>query len=200
MHQPGACSTCAGDIKPAIHRDEKQPIHIPTRIPMAHSFEIYFTGRDDPRNGCIVIGEDTKPVFFEFETQYLSPSSARTTISSNRSPVAALDWLNGGLGVATIGDREIPMAHLVQQGSSTSARRFPSADGRQYEWRKCHADPRSYELFSGPNTRIAKFQKLSQATPIGPSHGTLQYSFSHDLLLLEALIALNLNRWLDWTG
>ncbi|KAG2349602.1 hypothetical protein BDR05DRAFT_1055243 [Suillus weaverae] len=112
---------------------------------MAHSFEIYFTGRDDPRNGCIVIGEDTKPVFFEFETQYLSPSSARTTISSNRSPVAALDWLNGGLGVATIGDREIPMAHLVQQGSSTSARRFPSADGRQYEWRKCHADPRSYE-------------------------------------------------------
>lgn len=59
----------------------------------------------------------------------------------------------------------------------------------------------SYQkLFSGPNTRIAKFQKLSQATPIGPSHGTLQYSFSHDLLLLEALITLNLNRWLDWTG
>ncbi|KAG1877808.1 hypothetical protein DFJ58DRAFT_7429 [Suillus subalutaceus] len=185
---------------------------------MAHSFEIFFTGRDDPRNGCIVIGEDTKPVFFEFETQYLSPSSARTTISSNRNPVAALHWMNGGLGVATIGDREIPMAHLVQQGSSTSARRFPSADGRHYEWRKCHADPRSYEvsppqyfkyrplqlnlqkLFSGPNTRIAKFQKLSQATPIGPSHGTLQYSFSHDLLLLEALVTLNLNRWLDWTG
>ncbi|KAG1782780.1 hypothetical protein EV702DRAFT_1176955 [Suillus placidus] len=162
---------------------------------MAHSFEIYFTGRDDPRNGCIVIGEDTKPVFFEFETQL-----EQATPNFNRSPVAALDWLNGGLGVATIGDREIPMAHLVQQGSSTSARRFPSADGRQYEWRKCHADPRSYELFSGPNTRIAKFQKLSQATPIGPSHGTLQYSFSHDLLLLEALVALNLNRWLDWTG
>ncbi|KAG2147118.1 hypothetical protein BD769DRAFT_1625035 [Suillus cothurnatus] len=154
---------------------------------MAHSFEIYFTGRDDPRNGCIVIGEDTKPVFFEFETQYLSPSSARTTISSNRHPVAALHWLNGGLGVATIGDREIPMTHLVQQGSSTSARRFPSADGHHYEWRKCHTDPRS----------IARFQKLSQATPIGPSHGILQYSFSHDLLLLEALVTLNLNRWLD---
>lgn len=81
LHQPGACSTCSGDIKPAIHRYEKQPIHFPTRIPMAYSFEIYFTGRDDPRNGCIVIGEDTKPVFFEFETQYLSPSSARTTVS-----------------------------------------------------------------------------------------------------------------------
>ncbi|KAG2157399.1 hypothetical protein DEU56DRAFT_764440 [Suillus clintonianus] len=164
------------------------------------SFEIYFTGRDDPRDGCIVIGEDTKPVFFEFETQYMSPSTARTTISSNRNPVAALDWLNGGLGVATIGNREIPMSHMVQQGSSSSARRFPSADGHQYEWRKCHNDPRSYELFSAHSGRIAKFQKHSQATPIGPSHGTLQYSFSHDLLLLEALLALNLNRWLDWTG
>ncbi|KAG0705016.1 hypothetical protein DFH29DRAFT_908421 [Suillus ampliporus] len=164
------------------------------------SFEIYFTGRDDPRDGCIVIGEDTKPVFFEFETQYLSPSAARTTISSNRNPVAAFDWLDGGLGVATIGDREIPMAHLVQQGSSPAARRFPSADGHQYEWRKCQNDPGSYELFAGPNTSIAIFQRISQATPIGPSHGTLQYNFSHDLLLLEALLALNLNRWLDWTG
>ncbi|KAG1756480.1 uncharacterized protein EDB91DRAFT_1325517 [Suillus paluster] len=171
------------------------------KFPMASfSFEIYFTGRDDPRDGCIVIGEDTKPVFFEFETQYLSPSTARTTISSNRNPVAAFDWLNDGLGVATIGDREIPMAHLVQPGSSAAARRFPSADGRHYEWRKCHDDPRSYELFAAPNTRIAMFQKLTQATPIGPSHATLQYSFSHDLLLLEALLALNLNRWLDWTA
>lgn len=57
---------------------------------MAHSFEIYFTGRDDPRNGCIVIGEDTKPVFFEFETQYLSPSSARTTVSVVFQPWAGI--------------------------------------------------------------------------------------------------------------
>jgi len=43
-------------------------------------FEIYFTGRDDPRD-CIIIGEDTKPVFFEFDTQYSSPSTVRTTVS-----------------------------------------------------------------------------------------------------------------------
>ncbi|OJA13723.1 hypothetical protein AZE42_02946 [Rhizopogon vesiculosus] len=81
-------------------------------------FEIYFTGRDDPRD-CIIIGEDMQPVFFEFETQCLSPSTVRTTISSNRNPVAAFDWgANGAsLGVATIGNREIPMAQLVQPGS-----------------------------------------------------------------------------------
>lgn len=43
-------------------------------------FVIYFSGRDDPRDGCIVIGEDTKPVFFEFETAVVPPSSTRTTV------------------------------------------------------------------------------------------------------------------------
>jgi hypothetical protein len=43
-------------------------------------FQICFSGRDDPRD-CIIIGNDTKPVYFEFETQYLSPSTVRTTVS-----------------------------------------------------------------------------------------------------------------------
>ncbi|KAJ8597905.1 hypothetical protein M405DRAFT_2050 [Rhizopogon salebrosus TDB-379] len=161
-------------------------------------FQICFSGRDDPRD-CIIIGNDTKPVYFEFETQYLSPSTVRTTISSDGNPVAAFDWGENGssLGVATIGNREIPMTQLVQQGSNSAARRFASADGNLYEWRRCHNDPRSYELFAAPNVKIAFFQRFSQQTPIGPSHGTLEYYFSHDLLLLEALLALNLNRWLD---
>lgn len=104
------------------------------------SFEIYFTGRDDPRDGCIVIGEDEKPVFFEFETASLSPCSTRTTvrvgpkviqyvmltagprfqICSDRRPVAAFDWDANGdsLGVVAIGDREFPMENLVLPGSS----------------------------------------------------------------------------------
>lgn len=51
----------------------------------------------------------------------------------------------------------------------------------------------------GPNTPpIAVYRKFSQATPIGPSHGTLEYNFTDGLFLLQALLALNLNRWLDW--
>ncbi|KAG8217896.1 hypothetical protein J3R82DRAFT_6062 [Butyriboletus roseoflavus] len=164
-------------------------------------FVIFFTGRDDPREGCIIMGEDEKPVFFEFETAFLSPGSTRTTICSDRRPVAAFDWDANGdsLGVATIGDKEFPMEHLVLPGSCPIARRFQAADGRFYEWRRSYRDPRSYELYVGPNTQpIAVYRSFSQATPIGPSHGTLEYNFTDGLFLLQVLLALNLNRWLDW--
>ncbi|KIJ68938.1 hypothetical protein HYDPIDRAFT_80777 [Hydnomerulius pinastri MD-312] len=165
-------------------------------------YEIYFTGKDDPRDGCIVIGDDERPVFFEFETAYLSPTT-RTTICSDQRPVAAFDWdMNGGgLGMATIGDRVFPMGHLVMPGSCSNSRRFQSADGRFYEWRRSYREPNSYELYAAPNTPpIAMYGKFSQTTPIGPSHGTLEYNFTDGLFLLESLLALNLNRWLDWNN
>jgi len=31
------------------------------------TYDLFFTGRDDPRS-CVIIGEDTKPVYFCFET------------------------------------------------------------------------------------------------------------------------------------
>lgn len=110
-------------------------------------FEVIFTGRDDPRDGCIIIGEDERPVFFEFDSALLSPPLMRTTvrcvssgvpeprrnreghrwanasfffqICSDGAPVAAFDWGASGdsFGVATIGDREILMEHLVLPGS-----------------------------------------------------------------------------------
>jgi len=164
-------------------------------------FKLYFTGRDDPRDASIVIGEDTTPIFFEFETAVVAPCLTRTTVSSNRRPVAAFDWDADGnrLGVVTVGDRECPMEHLVLPGSSPNARRFQAADGRFYEWRRRYRTSESYELYVGPNTPpIAVYCRYAQATPIGPSHGTLEYSFTDELFLLEALLALNLNRWLDW--
>ncbi|KAH0827011.1 hypothetical protein J3R83DRAFT_4680 [Lanmaoa asiatica] len=166
-------------------------------------FEIFFTGRDDPRDGCMIIGEDTRPVFFEFETALLPSSTTRTTIFSDRNPVAAFDWDGDGnsLGVATIGDRVFPMEHLVLPGSSPNARRFQAADGRFYEWRRSYRDPRYYELYAGPNTPpIAVYRQFPQATLIGPTHGTLEYNFTDGLFLLEILLALNLNRWLDWNS
>lgn len=49
-------------------------------------FKVYFSGRDDPRDACIVIGEDTKPVFFEFETAVVAPCLTRTTVRARRPP------------------------------------------------------------------------------------------------------------------
>lgn len=46
----------------------------------ASFFMLYFTGRDDPRD-CIIMGEDTKPVFIEFQTPNCYISDVRTTVS-----------------------------------------------------------------------------------------------------------------------
>ena len=43
------------------------------------TYDLYFTGRDDPRS-CVVIGEDTKPIYLVFETSHVP--TTRTTVSS----------------------------------------------------------------------------------------------------------------------
>jgi len=52
-------------------------------------YDLYFTGKDDFRD-CIIIGEDTRPVYIEFETP---PGSERTTVRAfwrpvNRAPIS----------------------------------------------------------------------------------------------------------------
>ena len=44
------------------------------------TYDLFFTGRDDPR-GCLIIGEDTKPIYFCFETAVKHLSAARTIVS-----------------------------------------------------------------------------------------------------------------------
>ncbi|KIJ04885.1 hypothetical protein PAXINDRAFT_21828 [Paxillus involutus ATCC 200175] len=120
----------------------------------AFNFTIYFTGNDDPRDGGIVIGEDERPVYFEFETELIPPAQTRTTVGvqhiySDRHPVAAFDWGADGtsLGVVTIGDREFPMALLVMSSPVPNARRFQAANGGFYDWRRVSRNPISYEVF-----------------------------------------------------
>ena len=45
-------------------------------------YEVFFTGKDDPRDGYVVIGEDTKPIFYRFETPTADVGNPRTTVSS----------------------------------------------------------------------------------------------------------------------
>lgn len=110
----------------------------------ATTFDLFFTGRDDPRS-CVIIGEDTKPLYFCFETAERNlMSNSRTMVGlasmvrrdklrsalillppvqvyrNNKEVCAKLDWSPGNhLGGATIGTRTIPMSHLVMPGSST---------------------------------------------------------------------------------
>ncbi|EAU88231.2 hypothetical protein CC1G_03903 [Coprinopsis cinerea okayama7 len=172
------------------------------------TYDLFFTGRDDPR-ACIVIGEDIKPVYFSFETrernQLMSPS-IKTTVYRNGSEqlCATLDWSPGNhLGSVTVvgTNRHLPMSHFVMPGSSPNARAFVStADGKRYEWRRLRETPTSYDLYSAANIRIAVFRRYAQATVVGPSHGLFQYTFINDPLLVDALLALCINRWIDLHG
>ncbi|KAI6103552.1 hypothetical protein F5141DRAFT_1204323 [Pisolithus sp. B1] len=168
---------------------------------------VFFTGRDDPRD-CMVIGEDEKPVFFEFETTDMCTTvgtvAARATflaIDSPLSPSIGRAVIPGSVSAHFLtleNAREVPIERLIMPGSSPHARRFVSAtDDRVYEWRRSYEDPTSYELWAGPNAQIAIFHKFQHSTPVGMSHATLQYCFTDGLLLIEALVTLNLNRWLD---
>ena len=105
------------------------------------TYDLFFTGRDDPRR-CVIIGEDVKPVYFCFETpeRGLMPCT-RTTVTifndrtciiclasglfhlqlyrNDKDACARLEWGPGNhLGSATIGSRQIPMSHLVLPGTS----------------------------------------------------------------------------------
>ncbi|KDQ59502.1 hypothetical protein JAAARDRAFT_68141 [Jaapia argillacea MUCL 33604] len=162
-------------------------------------FNLFFTGRDDPRDGCIMIGEDTKPIYYQFDTYRDYAGHTRTTVfHGNRTILATLEWnIDGSPGVASIGGRQIHLSRLVMAGSTRDARMFFLPDGRRYEWRRCSNEPGSYELFAGPGTRIANYRRCPQPTPVGPSHGYIQYTFDDDVLLLYSLLALSLNRCMD---
>ncbi|TFK27393.1 hypothetical protein FA15DRAFT_211809 [Coprinopsis marcescibilis] len=175
---------------------------------VATTYDLFFTGRDDPRS-CIVIGEDVKPIYFSFETrerQQLMSPSIKTTVYKNGSEqlCASLEWSPGNhLGNITIvgSNRQVPMSHFVLPGSCPLSRAFVATDGRRYEWRRLREVPTSYDLYSaGTSIRIAVFRRYAQATVVGPSHGLMQYTFINESLLVDSLLALCINRWIDLHG
>ncbi|KAF7295057.1 hypothetical protein MIND_01043900 [Mycena indigotica] len=161
---------------------------------MSH-FNIFFTGREEALN-CIMIGEDSSPRFYCFESQ-----ATRTVLYSNNNyKVASLQFIQGDqLGSATIGSRVYPMRELLSAGSSSSARCFYSSDGRKYEWRRIPNVSDAYDLYAlnPPVVRVAAFRKHCEITSIGQCNGLLQYTFNGDQLLVYTLLTLALNRWVD---
>lgn len=50
------------------------------------TYDLFFTGRDDPRN-CVIIGEDVKPVYFCFETERNLMANVRTIVREDHLSV-----------------------------------------------------------------------------------------------------------------
>ncbi|KAF9069825.1 hypothetical protein BDP27DRAFT_1324662 [Rhodocollybia butyracea] len=167
-------------------------------------YDLFFTGKDDPRS-CAIIGEDIKPVFYSFETFDRDLTlNTRTMVTRGKDVIASLEWSPGNhLGMVVFSNaRRVPMSHLILPGSTNNARNFvSSSDGRRYEWRRCYPDTTAYDLFLLPNNaQIAAFRRMNTQTVVGPSHALLQYQFTNDHLLLEALLSLCLFRWIDRHG
>jgi len=64
------------------------PRHSPVEV--AGTYQLFFTGRDDPRC-CMVIGEDTKPVYLSFDTQESSLNQLIRTNVRFSIPKSILD-------------------------------------------------------------------------------------------------------------
>jgi len=165
------------------------------------AYALFFVGKSDPRDGCVVIGEDVKPVFFRFETPAVRLGDARTTIYRNGEVVALFDWtMSTHFGLATINSRQLPMSQLVMPGTVPRSRVFVSSSGERYEWRSTADREISYTLYKGSSEKLATFCYSSSPSPVGPTHAFMRYIFQNEALLLEALLALALNRWLDSQG
>jgi len=164
-------------------------------------FDLYFVGRsNDPRNVQVIGFEGSNPILYSFETISVT-SQTRTTITQGSGDMVALfDWTNGThLGLCSLArNRKFAMAFLVDTGSTSFSRSFRHKSS-VYEWRRIASD--AYDLYSADNTRLALFRSKRQGTPVGDSHGYMQYSFhSHESLLLDSLLALCVNRWIDKNG
>jgi hypothetical protein len=81
------------------------------------TYDLFFTGRDDPRR-CIIIGEDVKPVYFCFETpeRGLMPCTRTTVIIFHDRLVSSLPG---------------PHAYLILSYSETIRMPVPDWSGAQ---------------------------------------------------------------------
>ncbi|OCH90288.1 hypothetical protein OBBRIDRAFT_606944 [Obba rivulosa] len=168
--------------------------------------QIYFMKRDDIRHGCGIIGfintpqQKDVPVYYRLETPQAAGQVTRTTVYRNDTePVAYLNWANGdGLGMATIRDKkDTPMSWLIMRGTVPNARMFISYDNRKYEWRRMSASPEAYDLYLAPDYRMGTFRRVNSTTPVGNSYAFMEHIIDNEALLLESLVALCINRWID---
>ncbi|KAI0259942.1 hypothetical protein BC834DRAFT_590358 [Gloeopeniophorella convolvens] len=178
------------------------------------NFEVHFLDSEDPRHGCRVMS--TAPfVFYTFDTP-IGFLDTHTTISgmirvdAEIVPFATFNWFgSSAIGTMTITWPGTPphnahMGELVASMGPTmpNCRRFRShgPDGLAHDFWWHRLPNGDYDLYCEPGTRIGVFRRarpLEHIPNVGDIFATLWYSFQHPPLLLKAILALCLNRWLD---
>jgi len=173
------------------------------------NYEVHFMDSDNPRHGFHVMGLDPL-MYYEFRTPvgFLETHTIVTDI--NGATVVTFNWFGwSALGTMTWPgppSHEVHMGELVMPHQSTmpDSRAFlcegPDQQMRLFSWHRLpHGD---YDLYAAnePDVRIGMFRKHNppEELTIGDIYATFYFNFLHAPLLLKALLALSLNRWLDF--
>ncbi|KAI0060805.1 hypothetical protein BV25DRAFT_1917364 [Artomyces pyxidatus] len=180
-------------------------------------YTLFFIGNGtNPRDGFDIMG--TPDVWFRFVTPHEQLDPIRTTIRGLSGDIATFDWTLRGaaVGTATILDppRRFHMHDLVLldevvvEGQIFHCRAFYSASAPTlprllYRWVRRARD--AYELYvahdtAGFGTLIGSFAANAEIeqTAAGPAFASFSYNFDwHDPLVLDAMLALCVNRFLD---
>lgn len=171
------------------------------------NLEVHFLHSDDPRDGFHVMS--TNPlVFFSFQTPMGLLSTHTLVTNGNGATVATLNWTGmSALGTVTWHGRNPSETHMVDLvapfQSMLDSRAFhcegPDRVVRTFWWRRLpHGN---YDLYAAhePDTLIGLFRmhRPPEVLTVGNNYATFFFVFLHEPLLLHALLALCLNRWLD---
>jgi len=174
------------------------------------NFEVHFLHSDNPRDGLFVMS--TSPlVCYEFRTPIGFLTTHTIVTDASGATVMTFNWF----GPSALGTMIWPgpppyqghMGDLVQPvPSRPDTRGFlcesPDQIIRRYWWRR--VEHGNYDLFAvqGVERVIGYFRKHQppEVLSIGINYATFYFQFQHEPLLLRALLALCLNRWLDAQG
>ncbi|KAI0303488.1 hypothetical protein B0F90DRAFT_1378643 [Multifurca ochricompacta] len=190
------------------------------------NFEVHFLHSDDPRHGFCVMSTDPL-VYYSFETPIgfltthtmVTDATGATIVTFNWFGSSALGTMTDGSGASSC---EAHMGELVMPFQSAPDSRAFRCEGpdrivHTFWWqRRPHGDydvrtssehsRRIYghgilQLYVAhePYTLIGLFRRHRppEVLPVGNNYASFFFRFSHEPLLLCALLALCLNRWLD---
>ncbi|KAH9977288.1 hypothetical protein BGW80DRAFT_844682 [Lactifluus volemus] len=171
------------------------------------NFEVHFLHSDHPRHGFRVMSMDPF-VFYEFITPVGFLSTHTIVTDASGANIVTYNWFGtSALGTITWPGppaREAHMGELVMPFQSMPHSRSFLCEGpdqtmRLFWWHRLPGG--NYDLYAAhePDTCIGTYRKHQppEALAVGKNYATFFYGFSHEPLLLHALLALCLNRWLD---
>ncbi|VDB99944.1 unnamed protein product [Peniophora sp. CBMAI 1063] len=168
---------------------------------MDHTYEARFIGTGDPRH-CSIVAAVPADSNMIFETVRALETVTNVRGHDGRE-IATFRWILGTApGQAMVRGERKHMADLaIMTGYAPGYRAFDSTDteGTRVRFLWQHVGGCNYDLYTPHGVRIGQYVEAPQAvqTPAGRVYATFRFSFDHDTLFIDAMLALCVNKWID---